>query len=180
MALFARSSAVFLKPRAPRLLRPVPTVFRKMASTATAPAAAHTNGTNGDSTLFANEYDGPTIKTEIPGPQTAKAIQRLDKVYDIRSLNMMADYSKSRGNYIADLDGNVLLDVYAQIASIPVGYNNPHLRKVAQSEEMLSSTINRPAVSSTGLGPTEFLLTEPNRWATFPRAIGPRFSRVVS
>lgn len=33
---------------------------------------------------------------------------------------MMASYQDSYGNYIADLDGNVLLDVYAQIASIPV------------------------------------------------------------
>ena len=37
---------------------------------------------------------------------------------------------------------------YAQIASIPVGYNNPHLTKVAQSPEMITSLINRPALGN--------------------------------
>ena len=37
---------------------------------------------------------------------------------------------------------------YAQIASIPVGYNNPHLEKVAKSKEMVTSLINRPALGN--------------------------------
>ena len=37
---------------------------------------------------------------------------------------------------------------YAQIASIPVGYNNPHLKEVAQSPEMITSLINRPALGN--------------------------------
>lgn len=52
------------------------------------------------------------MKTAIPGPQSKKAIEELDRVFDTRSLNMLADYRKSFGNYIADPDGNVLLDVY--------------------------------------------------------------------
>jgi 4-aminobutyrate aminotransferase/(S)-3-amino-2-methylpropionate transaminase len=47
---------------------------------------------------------------------------------------------------IADPDGNVLLDAYAQIASIPVGYNNPALIKAASSPEMVSAMVNRPAM----------------------------------
>lgn len=43
---------------------------------------------------------------------------------------------------------NVDLDSYAQIASIPVGYNNPHLREVAASPEMITSLINRPALGN--------------------------------
>ncbi len=42
------------------------------------------------------------------------------------------DYDKSVGNYIVDADGNKLLDVYMQIASIPIGYNHPALRRVIE------------------------------------------------
>lgn len=38
--------------------------------------------------------------------------------------------------------------MYAQIASIPVGYNNPHLKEVAATPEMTSALINRPALGN--------------------------------
>lgn len=37
---------------------------------------------------------------------------------------------------------------YAQIASIPVGYNNPALMAAAQSPEMISALVNRPAIGN--------------------------------
>ena len=97
---------------------------------------------------FPDEPTGPMIRTAIPGPESKKAIAQLDKVFDTRSLNMMANYQNSFGNYIADLDGNVLLDVYAQIASIPVGYSNPSLLLAATSPDMASALINRPALGN--------------------------------
>ncbi|CAD6442890.1 8a15c986-9142-4186-a56d-a48e0b6bd143 [Sclerotinia trifoliorum] len=97
---------------------------------------------------IAGEPEAPVVKTAIPGPESQKAIAELDKVFDTRSVNMLADYQKSVGNYIADPDGNVLLDVYAQIASIPLGYNNPQLLKAAQTEQMASAIINRPALGN--------------------------------
>ncbi|KAK4697301.1 hypothetical protein P7C71_g743, partial [Lecanoromycetidae sp. Uapishka_2] len=101
-----------------------------------------------DQSLFPNEPSKPTVRTAIPGPQSKIAIQDLDKVFDTRSLNMMANYQNSFGNYIADIDGNVLLDVYAQIASIPVGYSNPALLAAATSPAMASAMINRPALGN--------------------------------
>ncbi|KAI0180308.1 4-aminobutyrate aminotransferase [Hypoxylon sp. FL1284] len=100
------------------------------------------------STFFPNEPEVPVVKTEIPGPASKEHIAKLTQVFDTRSLNMLADYNKSVGNYIIDPDGNALLDVYAQIASIPVGYNNPALRKAAESPEMVTALINRPALGN--------------------------------
>lgn len=98
--------------------------------------------------MFPDEPRAPIIRTAFPGPKSKTAIEDLDKVFDTRSLNMMADYTKSIGNYIADLDGNMLLDVYAQIASIPIGYNNPTLAETARSPAMISALINRPALGN--------------------------------
>jgi 4-aminobutyrate aminotransferase/(S)-3-amino-2-methylpropionate transaminase len=58
-----------------------------------------------------DEPAAPILKTNVPGPNAAKAIKELDDVFETRSINMMADYTQSVGNYIADPDGNMLLDV---------------------------------------------------------------------
>lgn len=121
-----------------------PTVLQRRYASAAAAAVAD----SGEQPFFPDEPRLPTVRTAIPGPESKKAIERLSKVFDTRSLNMMADYSRSYGNYIADLDGNVLLDVYAQIASIPVGYNNASLLLAATSPDMASALINRPALGN--------------------------------
>lgn len=48
--------------------------------------------------FFSNEPSGPTVTTAIPGPKDKQAIEELDKVFDVRSLNMIANYQKSTGN----------------------------------------------------------------------------------
>jgi len=111
-------------------------------------AASSPVGRSSEPSLFPGEPECPIVRTEIPGPKSAQAIRKLTNVTDTRSLNMVADYRSSIGNYIADPDGNVLLDVYAQIASIPVGYNNPSLLLAATSPEMASALINRPALGN--------------------------------
>ncbi|KAI4116107.1 MAG: hypothetical protein LQ345_003419 [Seirophora villosa] len=118
----------------------------KQAATVAAASMHETPYT--DHAFIPNEPMAPRVITSIPGPESKKAIAKLDRVFDIRSLNMMANYRNSFGNYIADPDGNVLLDVYAQIASIPVGYSNPALLAAATSPEMASAMINRPALGN--------------------------------
>lgn len=102
----------------------------------------------GERPYFVEEPEHPRVHTSIPGPKSKAAIEHLNRVFDTRSLNMLANYPQSVGNYISDLDGNILLDVYAQIASIPVGYSNPSLIAAAQSPEMVSATVNRPALGN--------------------------------
>ncbi len=99
--------------RAAARLRPIATraapQFRRSYGAA---AAVKVSEPAGEHPFFPDEPAGPIIKTAIPGPESKKAIAELDKVFDTRSLNMLANYQKSIGNYIADPDGNVLLDVY--------------------------------------------------------------------
>ncbi|EGG16939.1 4-aminobutyrate transaminase [Cavenderia fasciculata] len=95
---------------------------------------------------FPGEYREPKVKTVIPGPQSLDLYKKLNAVQDPRATHFFADYSNSRGNYIADVDGNILLDLYCQIASIPIGYNNPELIKAAKSDKWISAIINRPSL----------------------------------
>ena len=47
----------------------------------------------------------------------------LSKIQAMDSVHFFADYKKSLGNYIVDVDGNVMLDVFTQISSVPIGSN---------------------------------------------------------
>ncbi|KAK0362816.1 4-aminobutyrate transaminase [Friedmanniomyces endolithicus] len=140
----------------PTLTRTTIRPLRRSMASATTPkkataAAAMQQPSHFDASehpFFPDEPHCPIIRTAIPGPESKKAIAHLDKVFDTRSLNMMANYQNSFGNYLADLDGNVLLDVYAQIASIPVGYSNPSLLLAATSPDMASAMVNRPALGN--------------------------------
>ena len=135
-------------------VRPTPACSKACSVTTTARPAADVaaalkrQAPPNDEPFFPSEPHGPVVHTAIPGPESKTAIKHLDKVFDIRSLNMMANFQNSFGNYLADPDGNVLLDVYAQIASIPVGYSNPSLLAAATSPDMASAIINRPALGN--------------------------------
>jgi 4-aminobutyrate aminotransferase/(S)-3-amino-2-methylpropionate transaminase len=67
---------------------------RRYASAAASAVAAN----NGDQAIFPDEPTQPIVRTQIPGPESSKAIERLGKVFDTRSLNMMANYQRSYGN----------------------------------------------------------------------------------
>lgn len=98
---------------------------------------------------YPDEPTTPVVKVaDIPGPESKKAIASLGEVFDSRAAYFVADYANSKGNYIADVDGNLYLDVYAQIASIALGYNNPKLIEAASSPEMIRALVERPALGN--------------------------------
>lgn len=98
---------------------------------------------------FPQEPEKPEVKSSsFPGPVSQQSISSLGKVFDSRPAYFIADYEKSIGNYIVDADGNTYLDVYAQIASIPLGYNNPELIKAAKSDKMIRAIVDRPAIGN--------------------------------
>ncbi|CAK9440252.1 uncharacterized protein LODBEIA_P43520 [Lodderomyces beijingensis] len=96
---------------------------------------------------FPNEPKHPVVAS-TSNPKSKEAIESLGKNFDARGAYFVADYSKSNGNYIADVDGNLYLDVYAQIASIPLGYNNPALIELAKSDKMIRAIVDRPALGN--------------------------------
>ncbi|PRP82232.1 4-aminobutyrate transaminase [Planoprotostelium fungivorum] len=100
---------------------------------------------------FPGEYDAPKIVSAIPGPESKKLSQELDKRQDTRTQHFFVDYKKSKGNYVVDADGNVMLDILCSIASHSIGYNAPALVEAARSEEWVTALINRPA---TGVQPS--------------------------
>ncbi len=76
---------------------------------------------------IAGEAERISVRTKIPGPSSEALRARHGKYQDARTVHFYQDAKKSRGNYIVDVDGNVILDVYGHIASVPIGYNHPDL-----------------------------------------------------
>ncbi|XP_059164787.1 4-aminobutyrate aminotransferase, mitochondrial-like [Physella acuta] len=93
-----------------------------------------------------SEPPSPVVVTPIPGPKSQALKQDLDQIQNTDAVQFFADYEKSYGNYICDVDGNFLLDLYTQIASIPIGYNHPRILKVLTNPANLSTFANRPAL----------------------------------
>ncbi|KAK9449344.1 4-AMINOBUTYRATE aminotransferase [Limtongia smithiae] len=112
------------------------------------------------SKYFPNEPTRPQLVTPFPGPKSREQLKSLDKVFDTGAAYFVADYCNSIGNYLADVDGNLYLDVYAQIASISLGYNNPKLIEAARSPDMIDAIVNRPALACFPSKQYEIILRE--------------------
>lgn len=67
------------------------------------------------------------VETAIPGPRSEALRARHGRIQDARTVHVYQDARRSLGNYLVDVDGNVLLDVYGHIACVPLGYNHPEL-----------------------------------------------------
>jgi 4-aminobutyrate aminotransferase/(S)-3-amino-2-methylpropionate transaminase len=100
---------------------------------------------------FPGEPERARVLTAIPGPVSEEWRARHLRSQDARTIHVYQDAAKSVGNYLVDVDGNVMLDVYGHIASVPVGYNHPDLLAAWRSGRMDWAAGYRP---SLGVAPS--------------------------
>lgn len=62
---------------------------------------------------------------------------------------LVVDYEKSKGNYLVDADGNTLLDVFAQISSIALGYNVPEMLELGKTVSSTCTLIQSDSSTQT-------------------------------
>lgn len=95
---------------------------------------------------FPKEYDFSKMKTASPGPKSLELKKELDRTQMASMLYFFVDYGKSVGNYIVDVDGNRYLDIFGQIASLPLGYNHPAMIAAMTDPKNLPMLVQRPAL----------------------------------
>ena len=77
--------------------------------------------------VIPGEAASASVLTPIPGPRSLALLARHGAIQDARTVHFYQDAQRSLGNYVVDVDGNRLLDVYGHIAALPLGYNHPDL-----------------------------------------------------
>lgn len=74
-----------------------------------------------------DEPSSVKLLTAVPGPRGEALRARHGQYQDARSVHLYLESRACKGNYLMDVDGNVLLDLYGHIAALPLGYNHPDL-----------------------------------------------------
>lgn len=73
------------------------------------------------------------MRTQVPGPKTEELNEKLGIQGGFGgAVSFFGDYGASEGCYMVDADGNRMLDMFMQIASLPLGYNHPALQEAAE------------------------------------------------
>ncbi|XP_034188252.1 4-aminobutyrate aminotransferase, mitochondrial [Osmia lignaria lignaria] len=88
----------------------------------------------------------PYTLTEIPGPRSEALLNEFSKIQQVGSIQYFADYQRSVGNYLADIDGNVFLDMFMQLSTLPLGYNHRTILGALSCVGNQRIMANRPAL----------------------------------
>jgi 4-aminobutyrate aminotransferase/(S)-3-amino-2-methylpropionate transaminase len=92
---------------------------------------------------FPNEPTEPLLKTAFPGPLSVASMEEYGAISCNKQQQFPVDLESSLGNYVADADGNMYLDVFTSIACIGMGYNHPTLLEASRSDLMKAVLVNR-------------------------------------
>lgn len=96
----------------------------------------------------------PKMQTNYPGPVLINKLNDLEILSsDFTTVKNFINYEKSFGNYFLDCDNNTYLDMYTNNGSLPLGYNNPELLKIAKQENYMRLFNNK-------LSPNEYITEE--------------------
>lgn len=112
-------------------------------------------------TVSVGYNDKISMQTAVPGPASQELMQGLAEFGGCGgAVNFFVDLEKSEGNYIADVDGNKMLDAFSQIASLPLGYNHPDLMNAVASPALMRYSVNRLAL---GMFPPKEMLEQTSK-----------------
>jgi 4-aminobutyrate aminotransferase/(S)-3-amino-2-methylpropionate transaminase len=96
--------------------------------------------------VIPGEPERVSVRTTIPGPASEALRARHGQYQDARTVHLYQDAKQSLGNYLVDVDGNVMLDLYGHIAALPLGYNHPDLLAAWRSGRFDWAAGYRPAL----------------------------------
>jgi 4-aminobutyrate aminotransferase/(S)-3-amino-2-methylpropionate transaminase len=102
----------------------------------------------------------------VPGPRTRELAARGG--FDMQGIyrTLVIDDAKSSGPWVVDVDGNVLLDLFANFALGALGYNHPAVMAVTRSEAFARAAANPTS--------TPFVTTA--SWFDFTEALQSRYA----
>lgn len=102
----------------------------------------------------------------VPGPRTLELAARGG--FDMQAIyrSLVIDDVASRGPYAVDVDGNVLLDLFANFALGALGYNHPAILEVTRSEAFVHAAAN----------PTSTPFVTTSSWFDFLEALQSKYA----
>ena len=96
--------------------------------------------------IHPKEYATTKVIGSVPGTKSMTEIRKMGRLQEEKTLHFAIDIAKCQGNMLVDVDGNILLDTFCQISSIPLGYNHPVMLDVISSKATKLLFANRPAL----------------------------------
>lgn len=86
----------------------------------------------------------PFLATSIPGPNSLALLSHYQGVsQEHKNVKFFVDYEKSIGNYMADADKNLILDLDGQDGTSAIGYNHPSLAGYINSSNIKRTAMHR-------------------------------------